>query len=54
MKEYILFTDEELDDLVHGGEVKVRMRNGEVLYFMAKEHFDQLVRINAIDEGPLN
>ena len=42
MKRYILFTDEDLKDLVNGREVKLRTSDNEVLYFMSKEHFAKL------------
>lgn len=45
MKRYILFTDEELDDIIHGCEVELRV-HGETLYFMSKEHFAQLASAN--------
>ena len=45
MKRYILFTDEELDDMIHGCEVELHV-HGETLYFMAKEHFAQLSGAN--------
>ena len=41
MKRIILFTDEELDDMIHGCEIEHRV-DGQVLYFMSKEHFAQL------------
>ena len=40
MKRYILFTDEELDDMIHGRELELRV-GGETLYFMAEGHFTQ-------------
>lgn len=45
MKRIILFTDEELDDMIHGCEVSLRME-GQILYFMSKEHFAQLAETN--------
>lgn len=45
MKRYILFTDEELDDMIHGCEVELHV-HGETLYFMSKEHFSQSVGAN--------
>ena len=45
MKRYILFTDEELDDMIHGCEVELHA-HGETLYFMSKEHFAQLAGAN--------
>ena len=48
MKRYVLFTDKELDDLIHGCEIEHRTSDGEVLYFMAKEHFAQLAGANDV------
>lgn len=45
MKRIILFTDEELDDMIHGCEIEHRV-DGQVLYFMSKEHFAQMVGAN--------
>ena len=41
MKRYILFTEEELDAMIHGEEIIHRPsnNNGEPMYFMCKEHF---------------
>lgn len=41
MKHYILFTEQELDDMLHGEEIMHRpgLTKGEPLYFMCKEHF---------------
>ena len=50
MKRIILFTDEELDDMIHGCEIEHRV-DGQTLYFMSKEHFAQLVDANdAVEE----
>ena len=46
MKRYILFTETELDDMIHGREIEHRVSNGEVLYFMSKEHFAQSAGVN--------
>lgn len=48
MKRIILFTDEELDDMIHGCEIAHRV-DGETLYFMSKEHFTQLVEAEEED-----
>lgn len=50
MKRIILFTDEELDDMIHGCEIEHRV-DGQVLYFMSKEHFAQLADANETEEG---
>ena len=50
MKRIILFTDEELDDMIHGCEVELRV-DGQVLYFMSKEHFAQLAGANDVCES---
>ena len=50
MKRIVLFTDEELDDLIHGCEIEHRV-DGQTLYFMSKEHFAQLVNVNDNDGG---
>ena len=41
MKHYILFTEEELDAMIHGKEIVHRpsITHGEQLYFMCKERF---------------
>ena len=41
MKCYILFTQEEIEDMLNGREIELQLR-GETLYFMCKEHFAQL------------
>ena len=48
MKRYVLFTDEELDDMIHGCEIE-HCVDGEVLYFMAEGHFAQLAGANDVD-----
>ena len=50
MKRIILFTDEELDDMIHGCEIAHRV-HGEVLYFMSKEHFAQRAGANEVHES---
>lgn len=49
MKRIILFTDEELDDMIHGCEIEHRV-DGQVLYFMSKEHFAQQAGANEMEE----
>ena len=49
MKRIILFTDEELDDMIHGCEIEHRV-DGQVLYFMSKEHFAQIAGANETEE----
>ena len=49
MKRIILFTDEELDDMIHGCEIEHRV-DGKTLYFMSKEHFAQLAGANDVYE----
>ena len=41
MKHYILFTQEELEDMLYGCEIahKLSNSNDETVYFMCKEHF---------------
>jgi hypothetical protein len=39
MKQYILFTDEELEDLINGREVKLRTSDNKVLYFKKYDAF---------------
>ena len=41
-KKYILFTDEELDDLRGGREIEHPNEDGSVLYFMHEEHFKNM------------
>lgn len=50
MKRIILFTDEELDDLIHGCEITHRV-DGQILYFMSKEHFAQQACANEVYES---
>ena len=49
MKRYILFTDEDLDDMIHVCEVELRV-HGETLYCMSKEHFAQMVSSHEVSE----
>ena len=41
MKRYVLFTQEELEDMLNGREIEhfLSCSNGEPIYFMCKEHF---------------
>lgn len=38
-KHYVLFTDNDLDEMKNGKEIKQTIKNGEVLYFMSSKHF---------------
>lgn len=49
MKRIILFTDEELDDMIHGCEIEHRV-DGQTMYFMSKEHFAKLTDANDVCE----
>ena len=44
MKQYILFTREELEDMLNGKEVTLSPSavSGKTIYFMSKEHFAEL------------
>lgn len=42
MKKIILFTLEEIEDMLNGCEIEHRTSSGEVLYFMSAEHFAQM------------
>ena len=44
MKQHILFTDEELDDMIHGREIEIYMGHGETFYFMSEGHFMKSIR----------
>ena len=50
MKRIILFTDEELDDMIHGCEIEHRV-DGQLMYFMSKEHFAQLADADNVCEA---
>lgn len=41
MKRIILFSNEELDSMIHGYEIAHHV-DGQILYFMSKERFAQL------------
>ena len=45
-KTYILFTEEELDNLRDGIEVKCTDTKGDPLYFMLKKHFDAMIAVS--------
>ena len=45
LKRYILFTLEELEDLINGCEIEHPTSGGEILYFMNKEHFAQMAGV---------
>ena len=48
-KTYILFTEEELDNLRDGIEVKCTDTRGDTLYFMLKKHFDSMIAVSEED-----
>lgn len=50
MKRYILFTLEELEDLINGYEIEHPMSGGEVLCFMNKEHFAKMADVRPEEE----
>ena len=50
MKRIVLFSDEELDDMIHGCEIEHRVGK-EVMYFMSREHFAQLANANDVYES---
>lgn len=50
MKRYILFSDKDMDDLLCGREVELRVSSGETLYFMTNEAFAELADANDVDE----
>ena len=43
MKRYILFSEEELIDLGKGNIIDHRLPNGEILYFMCAERYDEMI-----------
>lgn len=51
-KKYILFTEEELDDLRDGREVSIHEENGNTLYFMSKKQY--YYSLNCISEKDWN
>ena len=50
MKRFILFTDEELDEMIHGHEIEHRVGE-QTMYFMSKEHFAQQAGANDVCES---
>ena len=48
-KTYILFTEEELNDLRDGREIEYNPENGTALYFMSKEHYDSMNSVSEED-----
>lgn len=48
-KAYILFTEEELDNLRDGIEVKCTNARGDTLYFMLEKHFDSTIAVSEED-----
>lgn len=44
MKQYILFTEEELYNMIDGVELELRRNDGSIIYFMAQEHYDQSIK----------
>ena len=48
-KTYILFTEEELDNLRDGIEVKCTNARGDTLYFMLEKHFDSTIAVSEED-----
>ena len=50
-KTYILFTEEELDNLRDGIEVKCTGTRGDTLYFMLDKHFSSTIAISEEDRN---
>ena len=48
-KTYILFTEEELDNLRDGIEVKCTDPRGGTLYFMLEKHFSSTIAVSEED-----
>ena len=44
MKQYILFSEEELTDLVKGNTIEHPLPSGKILYFMCAERFDEMMK----------
>lgn len=44
MRRYILFTEEELYDLLNGGETEHRFDNGETVYFMSVDQYAKMLK----------
>lgn len=45
-KNYVLFTEEELDDLRDGRKIEYTNGYGDTIYFMSKEHYEQMNAIS--------
>ena len=41
MKRYILFTDEEFEDMMNGREIEIPINDELTVYCMSDEHFRQ-------------
>lgn len=41
MKHYILFTDDEFEDMMNGREIEVKVDDKLTVYCMSEEHFRQ-------------
>ena len=41
MKHYILFTDDEFEDMMNGREIEVPINDELTVYCMSEEHFKQ-------------
>lgn len=41
MKHYILFTDDEFEDMMNGREIEVKVDDKLTVYCMSEEHFKQ-------------
>ena len=50
-KTYILFTEEELDNLRDGIEVKCTDPRGGTLYFMLEKHFRSTIAVSEEDRN---
>ena len=50
-KTYILFTEEELDNLRDGIEVKCADTRGGTLYFMLEKHFRSTIDVSEEDRN---
>lgn len=54
MKQCIIFTNEDIRDLIEGREIKLRINDREVLYFMSKERYSKLYRNNNVTKDEPN
>ena len=50
-KTYILFTEEELDNLRDGLEVKCTDTRGDTLYFMLEKYFSSTIAVSEEDRN---